>query len=83
MWGDFDEQDDDDDFSEGIGGKSTKQQRNNKRKSPTNATKLKGGNFGDYVHVPRYVSDSGGKEGEEDGDTSMKGVGKGGEDVSL
>jgi len=43
---------------------------------------LKGGNFGDFVHVPRYVSDSGGKGGkEEDGDAVMKGVGKG--DVSL
>ena len=85
LWGDFNEQDDaDDDFSVGIGGKSTKQQCNNKRKIPTNATKLKGKNFGDdYVHVPPYVSDSGGKEGEEDGDVHMKGVGKGGDDASL
>ena len=61
-----------------------KQQRNNKRKSPNNATKGKHSSFDDdYVHVPRYVSDGGGKEGEDDGDASMKGVGKGGEDVSL
>jgi hypothetical protein len=81
LWGEFDEQDtNDDEFSVVIGGKSTKQQRNNKRKSP-NATNLRG--FDDYVHVPRYVSDSGGKEGEEDGDVHMKGVGKGGDDASL
>ena len=82
LWEEFDEQENDDEFSVVVGGKSTKQQRNNKRKSP-NATNSKGKNFDDYVHVPCYISDSSGKEGEEDGDTSMKGVGKGGEDVSL
>jgi len=76
LWGEFDE-DNDDEFSVGIVGKSTKQ-RNNKQKSP-NMTNLKG----NYVHIPRYVSNSGKKEGEEDGDVSMKGIGKGGEDVSL
>ena len=82
LWDGLDE-DNDDKFSVGIMGKSTKQ-RNNKRKSP-NATNLKGktNDFYDYVHVPPYVSNNGRKEGKDDKDVKMKGVGKGGEEVSL